>query len=361
MKNKYIFLSLLCPVVFLFFISCEKEVEFKGDELDPLIVVNGIVTEGDTVAVLLTKSKSVFEEEYLYTFVTNAEVNLYVNDVFAETLTPQKAEAWDTGELYDTGEYAGSVKAVAGKTYRLEIAVDGFDPISCETTVPKPVEILAWDTTSVGETGYSGFASITEFNVEFNDNGQQHNYYRIQSTSKGGRERIRYTPDGTMQYTDTIVIEPESSEWIDILNAQLNDAINDADEFISGTPDNRFAIFKDDSFNGSKMKLRFQIRNNFYYYYPAMGSSNESDGNFRERNISLFSLSKEYYEYLNTANLHYYFEDDFFSEPVQVYSNIKGGIGIWGAVARTSFSVLEGNYPLDDKVYVERDGYYYGY
>lgn len=360
MKFKQI-LPALIFATFLFLISCEKEIEFKGDEIKPLLVVNGLVIPGDTVSVKLSKSRSKLEDDFYYQIVTNAKVDLYVDDVFVETLTPVKEMVYGSDDPVTLGKYKATVLGEAGKSYRLEILADGFSPVSCVTTVPDPVEILAWDTTFNRDYNDGGYSTKNEFSVEFDDNGQQHNYYQLQSGSIEGHELVGYLPDGTTIYSDTVVVWPQMNEWLDILNAQLNDAINEADEFISGTPDNRFAIFKDDSFSGKKMKLRFQVGHNSYYY-GSVNNGNENSGNFKLRDIYLYSLSKEYYEYLNTMNLHFWFDDDFFSEPVQVFSNIKGGVGIWGSATYSSFSVLEGNYPLDDKVYVDNDGsygYYY--
>ncbi|WP_319482624.1 DUF4249 domain-containing protein [uncultured Draconibacterium sp.] len=356
MKN---IIQALLSIVFLFLISCEKEIVFKGDEIEPMLVVNGLVVSGDTVTVKLSKSRSKLQDRYASSVITNAKVDLYVDDVFAETLTPVKEMVYGSDVPLALGKYQATVLGEAGKSYRLEILADGFSPVRCETTVPDPIEILDWDTTNVINTGSYGYSGRPEFSLEFDDNGQHHSYYQLQSKSIEGQEMVGYMPDGTIIHSDTIIIRAQQYERIKILNAQLNDAVNEADELITGTPDNRFAIFNDDSFNGEKMKMRFELGYSSYAYGY---SSYDNSANFRIRDIYLYSLSEEYYEYLNTANLHFWFDEDFFSEPVQVYSNISGGIGIWGSASYASFSVQEGDYPLDDKVYIEDDyGYGYGY
>ena len=351
--------TVLFSVFFLFLISCEKEIVFKGDEIKPMLVVNGLVVLGDTVTVRLSRSSSMLDDGKTSLVVANAKVDLYVDDEFAETLTPVKEMVYGLETPAAMGKYKSSVIGEAGKSYRLEIVADGLNPVSCETTVPEPVEILNWDTATVRNTGTYSTSWKTQANVEFDDNGQQNNYYRVESKCIEGEELSGYMPDGTIVYNDTVMIRPQRFEWVEIKNAELNDAINEADELITGAPDNRFTIFNDDSFNGERMKLRFDLRNNSFFYYR--NSTSDDSADFRNRDIYLYSLSEEYYEYLYTANLHYWLDEDFFSEPVPVFSNIKGGVGIWGAVSYSSFSVLEGNYPLDDKVYVQSDnfGYYY--
>ncbi|WP_319500678.1 DUF4249 domain-containing protein [uncultured Draconibacterium sp.] len=358
MKFKQI-IPTLFSVLFLFLVSCEKEIEFKGDEIKPILVVNGLVVSGDTVTVKLSKSRSKLEDSFANVVVANAKVDLYVDDVFAETLMPVKEMVYGSDVPLALGKYQSTVIGEAGKSYRLEIVADGFSPVRCETTVPEAIEISAWDTTTVSNTNGYGYPGRTEFSVEFDDKGQQHNYYRLQSKSIEGQELRGYMPDGTIIHSDTVLIRPQQYEWVEILNPQLNDAINEADELITGTPTNQYAIFNDDSFNGKKMKLRFELGYSSYSYGY---SSYDNSASFKIRDICLYSLSEDYYEYLNSANLHFWFDEDFFSEPVQVYSNIIGGIGIWGSASYSSFSVLEGDYPLDDKVYIEDDyGYGYGY
>nr|WP_319572805.1 DUF4249 domain-containing protein [uncultured Draconibacterium sp.] len=351
--------TVLFSVFFLFLISCEKEIVFKGDEIKPMLVVNGLVVLGDTVTVRLSRSSSMLDDGKTSLVVANAKVDLYVDDEFAETLTPVKELVYKAETPVAIGKYKSSVIGEAGKSYRLEILADGFNPVSCETTVPEAIEIIAWDTTTVRNVDGYSTSWKTPANVEFDDNGQQHNYYRVESKCIEGEELYSYMPDGTMVHNDTVMIRPQRFEWVEIKNAELNDAINEADELITGAPYNRFSIFKDDSFNGERMKLRFDLWNNSYFY--DRNSTSDDSADFRNHDIYLYSLSEEYYEYLYTANLHYWLDEDFFSEPVPVFSNIKGGVGIWGAVSYSSFSVLEGNYPLDDKVYVQSDnfGYYY--
>ena len=53
MKQHSIFFAIL---IFLF-ASCEKEIEFKGDWVEPLLVINGLLTPDAPVAVHLSESR----------------------------------------------------------------------------------------------------------------------------------------------------------------------------------------------------------------------------------------------------------------------------------------------------------------
>ncbi len=50
-----------------------------------------------------------------------------------------------------------------------------------------------------------------------------------------------------------------------------------------------------------------------------------------------------------------------FAEPVPVYSNVKGGMGIFGSVAGSSVTSVLGEYPMDGKTYVDQPDYWDNY
>ena len=62
---------------------------------------------------------------------------------------------------------------------------------------------------------------------------------------------------------------------------------------------------------------------------------------------TLETLTPEYYYYLKSVEKYDGATWSPFSEPVQITSNIDGGIGIMGAVSSRSFSVSR-NYTFDD-------------
>jgi len=45
--------------------------------------------------------------------------------------------------------------------------------------------------------------------------------------------------------------------------------------------------------------------------------------------IRFYTVSKEFYQYYISLSKHLNAQDEFFMEPVQVYSNIKNGFGIF--------------------------------
>ena len=82
-------------------------------------------------------------------------------------------------------------------------------------------------------------------------------------------------------------------------------------------------VFTDVLFDGRSYQLRFKL------HLPISLYENDYDPDFFQLPISLQHLTKEYYNYLNTCDQG---EDilTFFAEPIQTYTNVKGGYGIVG-------------------------------
>lgn len=349
---------------FLFF-SCEKTIEFKGGDIQPRIVVYGNVIPGQPITASLFRSRSLFRAERFFESLPNAKADLYVNDILLETLvyegridTLTEHLAYDVINefTYHVGNYRGETVGEIGKTYRLEISCDGFDPVSCETTVPQAVDITKIDTfMSYAETDYGNNVQVG-IGVHFKDPADGENFYRLQSDNTRGIVQFdRYNPQGeNFVPTDTIVVRKNFGEGLNLMDPIFNNE-NQANDIILGTPYNRFGIFDDGMINGKSYMLSFST-----FGYNILPEELEH-GNFNLWEISLISMSKGFYDYLNSANYHFWYSDDPFSEPVPVYSNVKGGMGIWASSNASNAKVLIGTYPMEGKTYIENNGYYGGY
>ena len=73
--------------------------------------------------------------------------------------------------------------------------------------------------------------------------------------------------------------------------------------------------------------------------------------------VSLQRLSREAYYYMKASYAQNYYDGDFLSEPVQAYSNVENGVGVFAGFSKNTFTISEGNYPIDGIEYV--DGYKY--
>jgi hypothetical protein len=87
-------------------------------------------------------------------------------------------------------------------------------------------------------------------------------------------------------------------------------------------------------------------------------------GEYIDATATVLNISKELYYYSRSKTQQSNAIDNAFAEPVPVYSNVNGGMGIFGSEAASSLSSLIGRYPLEDKIYITREKLwelYYGY
>ena len=380
MKTRiYIFLGIAFAILFY---SCEKTIDFKGDYVEPKIVVHGNLAQGYPVRARVYKSRSLLSEEEFYNSLPNAIVKLYADDIYIETLeyagrvdTFRKQLPYDVVKEYTftNGAYSGKTIAEVGKTYRLEVTCDGFEPVTCKTELPEPVEITKVDTvTEIMETG-NGSVKYFWIYVHFHDPAGTQNYYMLQSDKTTGRVLNYFDQYSGEPFvpSDTILVNLGSYTGIQFADPVFNNN-NQADDVIMGSPNNQYGIFKDSQIDGKDYKLGVAFYDRYYgggyNPYPGGGYGNGNIlgdgfeyGNFSSLNIKLVSITKEYYNYLNTANYHFWFSDDPFSEPVPVASNIIGGMGIWAATSASEVKVVQGIYPMPGKTYINEYEYYNPY
>ncbi len=369
--------------VMALFYSCEKTIDFEGKNMDPKIVVHGNLIEGYPVRALVFKSRSLLLDEEFYNSLPNAVVELYEDEIYTETLeysgrvdTFRKQLPYDVIKeyIFTNGSYSGKTIAKAGKSYRLEIKCDGFESVTCKTTMPEPIGITKFDTiTEVRETE-NGPVVYSWIYIHFHDPAGIQNFYMLQSDRTSGRLLNNYdqSSGNTFVPSDTILVRTESYSNIGLSDPVFNN-FSQANDVIMGAPENRYGIFTDLLIDGKDYKLGVLNGNPYFAnggYNPYQGGGGGNGNNvgngaeygiFNSLNIKLVSITKEYYDYLNTANYHFYYSEDPFSEPVPVASNVIGGMGIWSASSISIINVTDGIYPMPGKTYINEYEYYNRY
>lgn len=307
----------------LLLFSCEKTIEFKGEETQPLLVVNSIVQPDSALVASVTNSVFFLSDNYIMP-VENANVQLFVNNNFVEKMQLYNERITDLdyrpNVYYNHSVYISDYKIKTGDKIRYEISAPNFDKVWAENTVPAVTEIISLDTVvekitqkeQYDENYYSHYNF--NFSLKFKDNANEKNYYRL-------------TVDAAYFYYDEEnepVVMRRSPYYFDSKDMIFNnDPLTNTDgEYHS----NGYDIFSDDLINGKEYSLSFS----FLTDYNVNANLN---GNIFY--IQLQSLSSEYYMYLRTLSSQNN-EMGIFAEPTQIFNNINGGIGILGA-----FSVSE--------------------
>lgn len=315
MKTKYNALIGLAFSLFIF-ASCEKVIEFKGEFVKPLLVVNGFITPDSAIKVQISKSRFFLsKEEMTFDKVTDAKVSLYINNGFVKTIAHT-----------ENGMYISTIKPLAGDIVRIKVEKEGETTVETETTVPLKVYITKVDTLSVkvvneNSSGnyFSGYENIeTKMLVNFNDAPNERNYYRLTM------QTITHYEDRTVKGSGYI-----SSDDI-VFGGTLSNPLDE------GSISTRYFEFSDDLFNGKAYALK--ITNNRMEYKNTEDESNKDDDDPTQSKtpinteyvLQLQSISRDYFFYLRSLNANSN-SSEFFSEPVQIHSNVNNGIGIWGS------------------------------
>lgn len=348
-KN-YLTIAIIAPFIFN---ACIKEIDFDEGILDSKLVVNGFVCPDSTIKVQLAISKPIPGVKKRTEWIDNATIKLFVDGVFTEEL--QNFELTYENDYYDyydyyrkenpTSEYRSTQTiAQTGKTYKIEVEHPDFDKAWAETTIPEAIAI---------DSFYSEIREITEYNyteerqifhIKFTDPENVNNYYRLNYTSKIGHLDNYYWDEEKQEYTH--------SDSITIVRINTNNYINtddpilvgkdDADDFLSMDADNRYNLFTDDLIDGQSYELSFDK----YYYDMEI-----EKGEFISNKIQLMSLSKEAFLYIKSSFEHSWNDGEFLTEPVQVYSNINNGIGIFAGYSYDEYTHTKGDYPIDSVKY----------
>ncbi len=300
MKLKYLFTGLISIILF----SCEKTVNIKIPDSGRKLVVNSFFAEDSILKVNLSKSKYILDGESEFESVKNAKIILYKNNIKIE-------------ELIDSlnGFYYGNYILKAGSKYKLEVSAKDFPTSKAESDLPlrtKIIELSGYQ--SMDEYGWPE----TAFNLTFKDDAETEHYYFISVTER------RYTKYNLSEGKDTVIID----------DYELNVYSTDPNTFSDDWYLNKGVVLKDDLFNGKEYKLFFKAYRDFY-------DSNESTSVYY---VKFSTISKEYYLYYISYAKHVNAQDEFFMEPVQVYTNIENGFGIFAGYSTDVDSVvLENN------------------
>ncbi|HOG19048.1 MAG TPA: hypothetical protein PKW37_01205, partial [Salinivirgaceae bacterium] len=112
----------------LLFVQCKKEVEFKGKNMKPKIVLNSIIYTDSIIECYVHKSNAVASGIFTVQPLTNATVVLSENGVVVETMTH-----------VSNGKYSSNTIALEGKIYKIHVSLNNYDDaIGTSQIVYKP-------------------------------------------------------------------------------------------------------------------------------------------------------------------------------------------------------------------------------
>ncbi|ASS50346.1 MAG: hypothetical protein A3D31_12320 [Candidatus Fluviicola riflensis] len=275
--------------------SCTKEIEYKGDNEDPVLVLNCIAEKDSVIEVELSKSRFFLASNNEdYSITSNAIITL-VNITSGQTYVQTTPDA--------NGKYVFPITALGGNSYSISASHPDFETVTSTMSVLYETPILSVDTSSYSSPEGGTFMKA---NVTWNDPAGT-DFYILKLS-------IINTVSG-LEYLN----QPVGS------NDQSMDELS-ASDFDEGESFYSQLFFTDELFDGSQKTLEIRFPKNFNIPDP--------DDHYK---FTLYRCTEATYKYLVSTRKAEYAANDFFSEPVKVFTNIENGYGIFGALSGAVF------------------------
>ena len=257
--------------------GCTTEAEIVLPAVPPKLVVSGFISpENPVIEISVTKSASLLSNEKndRITIVPDAEV--WLSNGSDSVLIP-----FDGDKLYTIRNFA----IMPGETYTLRaFAPSGF-AVKAQCTVPVKINTSLTariDSTEVGPQNPDGFYRLESKWQDLPGEGDFYRTHAVEATGTAG------SPVITSRETITFLDEP-----------QVKDQDHDG---------RTWQIASDALFDFREVRSRGTLK--FYDVY-------------------LFTTDRAYYEYHNS--LYHYRINNSFTDPMKLYSNVQGGLGIFAA------------------------------
>lgn len=299
--------------------SCTKEIEVILPEEDPSLVVQATlypqIQNSTKKLALEVQSTLLMDDTARVRYVKDALVLYYENN-----------------QLRDTLDYSDSLKKyilannpseypVKGSTYSIVVQKHGYTTVKGDAFIPEIVPLSKIEVLPIAylDENHSAYSEVTMY---FTDPVMQNNFYEIIAIDGYSKN-----DEGYELSTNDKLITGESyyPALLELKNNRPN-----------------FLLFKDTGVQGRHVELKI------YYIPPQVIKGPEGKRYIAQHmlNVYLRNVSEEYYRYKTTYIEHVDKNSENIlygqSEPMNVYSNIENGYGIF---AGYNYSIQSANIP----------------
>jgi hypothetical protein len=283
-------------IVSLIYISCEKVIPFEGDVNIPKLVINSIFQSDSTFKVHVSSSRSVIDTA---SFQNIEDAIVTIKDDNGSTI--------EILNYVENGFYIGQNFPQENQTYNLEVTHPNYPNVTSSDSLPSPIIINSIDSTTIVDPINGDRLQIT---LDFEDPKSAQNYYLIETYSVNEYLVIKNS--------DTTDYELDTIKQLMILTDEV---------FQNGSsPFREQGLFNDLLFNGQNKKLELEIP---YDNFSEIEVGYEWSYKTLSVRVYLHNISKSYYYYRTSLELYQSASGNPFAQPVQVYSNIENGFGVF--------------------------------
>lgn len=305
------------PVVFLFLATifaltaCDKEIQVTVPESGKHLVVHSLLVpyifpNGKYLGIDISESRNIFDTTS-FSSIDSAVVLLYKDgQQFPDTLHCKKV---GNKSFYPLG-YAPTHGPAEGEEIKIEVTVPGYPKAIAETTIPKRISIRSLQIERIGFEDEDGqiYSKVT---LSFQDDPAENNFYEVVLSVNGGE----YFPEDYKRLTTFAPYVISENHYPSMLNPDIKKP--------------QYLLFSDKTINGQNVQFEF-----FYQ------SKQILDGGIRVLlydiiSVQLRNVSADYYKYRSTWLYSVYSKNGDIlygtGEPLNVYSNVKNGYGIFAS------------------------------
>lgn len=276
--------------------SCEKDIPYKGDNKDSLLVVNQIIERDSTFAVQV--QRSIF-------FLESNSTDVTINDALV-TITNLSNGTSETQSAGVNGRYDFAMVAQEGVRYRIDASHPLYPSVHSETTIPYVIPLVSVDTSSVENPNNPG-GRVMNATFRWNDPSGQNRYIVL----------VRWVGDFN--------IEPFNFQ---LRSKDFSISSGGGNEFGEDLYAGFFAL-DDASFDGTQKEFKVAFDR---------PSSLETG----EYQFELYHCTEEAYRYLISSDIAQFSGGgDPFTEPVKVFANITGGYGIFAGMSKSQIIMYQ--------------------
>lgn len=365
---------LFIPIILLAATACEEIIELEGEYVEPKMIIQSVCTNEDKIVVAITSSGTIYNTSDTGE-VFDPVVKVSINGSEPQECTrelgasPYKTHAsvlrlksidYPLKETYKNG--------IEGKVYEtsapikfpyIYISEDTYEPlftfnyqpkegdvidifakdlksgtiVKATTQIPKRTEfdikVLEIDTT-VSYKPYAVTGMSVTIECTIHDPADASNYYVLEYLDRASYliyffDALPYidNPQYPFWYKSfqTLPISTRDQIFYDpniTTSVIYKSELMGQNWYVESEPERSF-YFNDETFNGKSFSLIFKINTNTHGAEEVPWHTGIIDGIFK-----LHSMSEEMYRYCKSKEYSQQYNQDIFSQPNQLYSNIKG-------------------------------------
>jgi hypothetical protein len=300
-------------MIILLTTSCKKIRDDLLPESKSKLYCQSIINTDSAIRVHVGRTTSILSKDPSY--INDAIVVLYRNSILLDTLINE-----------NNGTYSSNILPAPGDSYKIEVIKDS-EKLTGNATVPDSTPL--YEPKMEFPTGYDAVNQqyFGELTFTIDDDPVVENFYEV----------IIYTKTYN-DLTNTYRYSYKNDPFYVLVPDKI--VQNEGDWDYSPTS----IFFSDKLFNGKKQHLAFSITPGGYSHVDDVWITDmEKDGY-----ILLRSISKEYYMYRKYYTRHSYnanIHSDgiqnllFTGEPLDMYTNITGGLGVVAAFSSTTSKI----------------------